>query len=616
MPEQNFNIQALTNYDEHYWRVDWFGYLSYSDKSGQRRSEPLVDVYLSKFHRTPDGKSLNYKNSTQYDVPNKVRVPISYLRVIRLGDVWRRGKRVPITPHSDMRETFHAVQIDERTTSTLKSSSKDAFENYILPFTHHPYHGNATKAYCEVVKLPSGNLIVVPHYVLLQAYFSCSQYVFQQLFKFGLELNTIYDPDASYIDTNGDAFVMLKKWTHDSAASEVARIAFDTHAKEAVAKISQNLALQSSNNDKIRPKTKFPFVGMTDLSVFGKWCPLANDKKVFLVNDILGCTAAYPFNSLEYFRDNPGDKNELLNARERKNSNSNSYQKPKPRVQKPEVDVLPGEEPSNQLDELEVEFRRETAFGDLADKLVEKKRHQAHQGNLSHKRPPNLEDVEGGNTGDGESAGQIAPIDFKLETRDYEDKFLFSEPVCRLDLFQQVIQKISTLQRVTNVEFLPINQNLGESSNLYSFFPVSYTESGRASTWQYIHYFKGFTQQGKNKYQRRRALVARVNLVSGYEILLAEAERRIYQVEGKWVELDSTSILLSIGNSHSPFSNHQVSNLLEACTGARGVWNYDPLRGSIKSLSIKHPANIAIENSQYIDRQIAIIEKNAGISFE
>ena len=44
--QQGFNLNAITNHDRNYWRVDWFGYLNYFDEKGVRRSEPLVDVFF------------------------------------------------------------------------------------------------------------------------------------------------------------------------------------------------------------------------------------------------------------------------------------------------------------------------------------------------------------------------------------------------------------------------------------------------------------------------------------------------------------------------------------------------------------------------------------------
>lgn len=612
-----FNIKALTNFDDQHWRVDWFGYLRYFDKNGVRRSEPLIDVYLSPFKKTPSSNSLNYKTSTVFEDPNRVQVPVSYLRLLRLGDVWHRGKRVAL-PHSEsMLECFPNLDISGVTTQTLHAGAKSTHGNYVLPFPFHPYHGKATQTYCEVVTVGEDLLLVVPHYVILQAYFSSSQYVFQQLFKFGLQFDSIYDPAKSFINPDGSAFLHLKKWTHDAAASEVARMAFDPTAYQVVRMMSQHFAVQEVNAEPVRPKAAFPFKGKTNLEVYGKWCPLDfNDenRKAFVVYDILSCSASYPFSQLEYFRDNPGDKDPLGRSTHPSDRKTIGYQKPKPRVStSSELEMHPGEEPSNKLDELETEARSGATFSDLTEKLVEKKRVQAHQSQVDNNAHQKVEDVSQGNTGEGESRGQVAPIDFQLPKSEYEGKFVFKEPVCRLALFQEVIKKLQQAPHVTKTEFIPIFEELGHHQGLYSFFPVTYTETGRKSTWQYINYFKGFTKSGKEQYCHRRALVAKLSLSSGDDILLAEAERRKFKVENGWVELDDTSVFLSITRSTESYTGYELARCLESSSEERGRWQPFPAGRSIKCLSVKHPQHTTIASGEYVDRQVAILERHIAV---
>lgn len=561
---------------------------------------------------------MNYKYSTDLKQTNVIQVPVSYLRVIRLGDVWHNGKRVPLEYTEKMREKFSSVTITPESAYTSIAGAKGKLDDNLLPFTHHPYHGKATKVHCEFVKLDEDKILVFPHYILLQAYFSKSQYVFQQLFKFGLQFDSIYDPSQSYLTNDGHAYILLKKWTHDIAAPEVARLAFDEVAAKAIRGLSENLSLQCVNNRPVSPKLKFPFEGETTLDVYGKWCPLASGRKVFIVYDILSCDSSYPFSSLEYFRDNPGDENPLNPSTQGENNKDTHLQgRPKPKVPEVgDVDMRPSSEPKNNIDELLVEGRAGTIFNDLTNKYIDKRRQKAHLDDSSPTTyQPFVGGLEGGNTGEGDTQGVSAPVDFRLPDSESENRFIFDHKICRLTLFQQVVNEIENLPRVKNIEYISINRAVTDCNSIFSQFPVTFTEGGRKSTWQYINYYKGFRQEGREKYRLRQALIARITLYTGHEITLIEVQRRVFKVNDGWVELDTTSLLLSTTYYAPSYTENQLSTLLERCSESRGTWEHIAAYNQSQSLSIKHPSNNTIYEGSYADRQIAIIEKNLEFSF-
>ncbi|CAM4210163.1 hypothetical protein [Pseudoalteromonas ostreae] len=613
-----FNINELTNYDSQYWRVDWFGYLSYEDSSGQRRSEPLVDIYLSPFFYRPTPNKLNYKLSTNKHKVNRVQVPISYLRVIRLGDVWHQGKRFPLPYSSKMREKFRSVVISPEFTYTATAEAKGKLGDHLLPSTHHPYHKLASNVHCEFVKVDEDNLLIFPHYVLLQAYFSSSQYVFQQLFKFGLQFNSLYDPTQSYIRNDGHAFILLKKWTHDSAAPEVARLAFDEVAAKAIRRLSEGLSLQNINKSPISPKLTFPFQGKTTLDVYGKWCPLSSKRRVFIVYDILSCNANYPFASLTYFRNNPGDKKPVKTPPPSgKGKGTPPRGRPKPPPKEKDIDLHPDSEPRSNVDDLLVEGRAITQFPDLMDKSIEKKRQKDHLDENSTVGPVSSDDdLTGGNIGDGDTHGTAVPICFipPFLDQEHKNKYKFSEKLCRLDLFSQLLNELSNCARITNTEIISIYNNLGKEDGNHSYFPTTYLESGKTSTWQYIHYIKelGFIANGDEKYRHRRAIIAKLTVANSITVFLAEAERRIVKVTEGWIELDKTAIFLALDRNEDSISKFHLQNLLSQSAEERGKWDHTQLPSNVESWSLRHAANDSIESGDYVHRQKNLIEKRLG----
>jgi hypothetical protein len=392
---------------------------------------------------------------------------------------------------------------------------------------------------------------------------------------------------------------------------------FCHHARNAVSRISTNLAVQEVNNEVIRPKTAFPFEGRTNLDVYGKWCPLGNSQReVFVVYDILGCTAPYPFSSLEYFRENPGDLDPDDTTSKPDWNDTPGYNKPKPKPpSEGDTELQPDEEPTNTLEELELAGRRGTQFGDLLEKKIEKKRQKPHKGKGSRRHPQGTEEISVGNTGEGDPNGIVAPVDIQLPEEEYKDRHVFNSRICRLAMFFELIDFIQTTPRVVNVEFIQIFRELGDGKNCYSFFPKTYTISGRTSTWQYINYVKGANQIDSTKYNHRRAIIAKVSMSNGQDIYLIEIERRVCAVTDGWVELDSTSLFLASTEAQNALSNYQFSFLLEDCSDNRGAWKHTLMGDRSNSFSIKHASNTSITCGDYIPRQIAIIEKHVGVQF-
>lgn len=614
--ETSFSFEALTNFDKKYWRIDWFGYLSYDDKNGVRRSQPMVDVFLSKFNEPFSNVKFNSKQATDYENQRKIKVPIEYMVILRLGDVWHQGEYVPsITPRY-MQETFKNLDVSPENTASVFASATISPKQYILGYNIHPYHQQAPRTYCEQIMLPDGNIVIVPHYVILQTYFAASSYVFRNLFQFGLELERIFNFDKSYITEDKHAYIHLKKWTHDSAAEQVARIAFDNAGRQAASMVSRNLALQKTNGIRsFAPKTQFPFKGETDLKVQGKWCTISGSLKAFVVFEIFSCTGKFPFVNLEYFRDNPGDKNPDSTHKKSNNDNSGSKKKPKPPKDK-DLPLEPEEEPDTSIDDLKLQGRVEPNFLDLNDKPVEKVRQEIHQNTGELRPPPQEEEVNTGNTGEGGNDNGTAPVNFEGLPLPPKKKKLFNTAICRLALFIDCCETLKSKSRVSNLSYITINTGLGQALEKYSFFPLTQTQKGRKSTWQYSNYFQDIKKPKGYKYKFRRVVIARV-MINNELIYLFEIERKIQQYVGGWGEHDSFSFFCIKANSTNKLTTYELEEVLLSCSENNGIWSKVEIPDSvIKSFPFKHPKNDSLADSSYVDNTISILEEKLGYYFD
>ncbi|MDC5821888.1 hypothetical protein OPW19_18930 [Vibrio europaeus] len=608
-------IQDLTNNDNNYWRIDWFGNLSYFDHTGNRRSQPLVDIYLSRLHSAPWKTDFNYKSATAYKQQRKVTFPVGYLAKLQIGDVWRQGSYV-MTPEYSVISTG-ATHISSQETITCRANHKKADGYHLIPFDRHPYHSKATNVFCEVVKLSNGTQLVFPHWVLLQTYFTSCPFLFTQLFQFGVQLDTLYDKDKSQLD-GGLGRIHLKKWTYDSGASDIARIAWDPHARHAYTMVSNYLAICSSNRWTTTPKTKFPFFDLTNLTVRGKHLPCSKGEPSFIVFEILDCTADYPFETLLLDRDNPGSIGRKKHTSKPSSAAQNHSPLKVPRADN-RLDLLPDHEPNSEFDNLSIAARPRALLSGLSGKLISKIQHEAPDPSTSGVSTIS-KNVDTGNSGTGWSNGEGAPIRFIRSTTEQLRKsaFIFNYPICRLSIFRRVIEHLARKKCVKSTKFIPVNANLGNIEGDYSFFPDTFTTSGRKRKWRYIGYVKG-SESTNNRL--RKALVAEILTEDTY-LYIIEIERRVAPCEGSgWVELDDAAMLLIYSSkSKTPLQEHSLKALLEQCAKQSGIWfrrDQDRLIDSYLAKPIKHPEKQTISSPEKHDRDmIRNIEQNTGINFE
>ena len=283
-----------------------------------------------------------------------------------------------------------------------------------------------------------------------------------------------------------------------------------------------------------------------------------------------------------------------------------------------DIELNPNHEPSSDLDELEVFGRTGTMFNDLFNKNIKKSRQEPH------KTPPNSRpsqittNVDTGNTGDGDVNGEGAKVrfggDIHVDEKDSLGKYKFRNRPNRLKLFESLVKTLEEMPRVADVEFISTNEHLGNSEGKYSFFPTTYSNSSRASNWQYINYIKGYEKPDRYKY--RKSLIAKISLTNQRILYLGEIERRVCEVGDAWIELDSCSMLYALSPSYIELYSTDLQELLESCVYDRGKWDLNVLTSNFKTKALVHASNQSIEEGAYIARQIGIIEKHLGFEFD
>jgi len=286
--EKPFILEAIRHLGTAPFRIEWFGDIAYAGQRGGR--SPLVKVVLS----PNPGRSTSIPRSYV-----EVSIPASYLRLIRIGDIWALGQRIGPSTGS-MSLSLQNLLIDNTTTDTVPAGvpddGGDSHSSYLLPFSKFDAHRSHTGSFCVRVRVQDGTILVIPCMELIRFYFGSSGLLLNRLFSGAFATQNLYET-AWCRRITGVANVTLASGIPYPAATTVARIALDDHAAKAASWIANSGVASIANGERYYPKTKFPFEGKTDLVVQGRWLN-TESRHVFLVERLVQCSHPFPFNKL------------------------------------------------------------------------------------------------------------------------------------------------------------------------------------------------------------------------------------------------------------------------------------------------------------------------------
>lgn len=301
-----YQIRELAK-DEHCWRIDWFGAVTYAERY-RRASQPLIEVQLS---QVPDDlcdiNDLFVLKNDQWPKTKQIKVPVGLIPLFKIGDIWRDGRLIKI-PDYDLAH-FDNLSVGRNKTSLIKSGLSETDGGaFYLPIAQHPYHIRHTQSYCVLVKSESCNLII-PSIELIRFYFGSSSTLVSRIFDapFSHDKFWLATEDC---DARGAPKIHLAPGISGRSASDIGRIAFSKSARVAAELIGHSCIAATANHERAYPKAIFPFDGNTDLVASGKWLPFdGNEHCVFLVFKLISCTHPFPFKSLRYTSERNGPSN-------------------------------------------------------------------------------------------------------------------------------------------------------------------------------------------------------------------------------------------------------------------------------------------------------------------
>jgi hypothetical protein len=275
-------------------RFDWFGSVKRSRQAG------AVLPYLSISCSIVDAATGQPPSDTAGQKNIAVEVLVPWLRLLRLGDVWRRGRLAGSEPLE--RVTFKGLVVDDATTSVgpcgKSSEGPDGVRRHDLPFASFSRHADHTLAYLVRVEAGPGLVFLVPSMELVRFYFGSSGALLQNIFSGAFAKDRLYT-FASKNEQNGVANITLAKNVPAMGATTVARIAFDPAARRQFQSFVNSGVRAAASGEPWYPRVSFPFIGATDLTAEGVWLTGAPER-VFLAFRLISCTHPFPFTKLYY----------------------------------------------------------------------------------------------------------------------------------------------------------------------------------------------------------------------------------------------------------------------------------------------------------------------------
>lgn len=293
------------------------------------------------------------------------------LPFIHIGDIWHDGKCVHSPAYQQ--EFFRDVEISRGTTLFIKADL--AIDNqFVLPLNQHPWHRLQTQSYCICVSLPNKKRMVIPCIEIIRFYFGSSSSLLHRLFTTQISYDHLWK-DTHFDNLSGRLHLKLSDGISGASAADIGRIALDKEAWHAACMIFNMCQLALLSGNPVYTYTGFPFVGITNLVVSGKWLSYgAAENLTFVVYRLQSCSHPFPFASLSY----EVSDSEKIRARKARSANqalADEAQKSCGNGASGGKQTLSDNDPGNSRAGKELRVKAHPRFPDLANKPVWRERY-------------------------------------------------------------------------------------------------------------------------------------------------------------------------------------------------------------------------------------------------
>jgi len=586
-------IEGLTDGDG-IWRIVWFGYLNYDTPQG-RWPEPGISVYLVKVKLDAESPE-PFENLDVLTLRAKW-FPVSYLSLMRLGDLWCKGRLFKKGNYKNI--TVSNINVRDGESVGVGISGNAEFN---IQRGSYPFWKGAENSLCAFFNSKSSGTVIIPHIVILQSYFGANSYLLSQIFSGDYRYKYLYKQAYKKIKDNGQTvhYIELANNLLSDVTPLVARIAFSEKAKHSLELIDFELASCKLNNQPLVLRTWFPFDECVDLDLHGEYVKIANNQRAFLVYQISSCSGSFPFENLIQIVEKQGQKQRGKDT----SGQGNPFKKAK---KKKVIKLGPYSTNNNLIHAIRVPSFVETSFNNLTPMFQKVVFEEA----VNREEATQSRDEVDHQTGNlcGTPHGSDGVKRTTKSEEENENGYRFKTKFCRLKQFIDAMKQLKIKYPDISYNFLQLNHGARDNNPYYSYFRRELTPKGYVKSWPYIE-LKELENDSENL--RRGVIICEVYFGSKtYHIF--EIERLMFSKNGGFYESNNYSMLfvnLPVDTKDEKYL--LLLKILKSCAVNSGRWSK---LGDILRTTKSHPENKHMENPKdYILRLSNQIAMGLGIS--
>ncbi|MFC0154181.1 hypothetical protein ACFFJ4_11305 [Xanthomonas dyei] len=304
MPTRVPPIQEFPK-DGRIWRVDWLGRVE------RTSAEALIDVHLSPARK----ETMFLREQSDFDAHAtvKLRVGVGLLPFLVIGSLWRNGRRQ--RKDFGYPRNFRNINIPETvgTTTAGLIVQKEPDTRWLIPKFCHQLDRSCWFSPLFAIKHegdPYG--ILLPMIEVIRFYYVVSSDMAHIAFNgtLQLDLDSVINTQStvdSRLHDSGRMVLHLRQWLADDDAWVIGRVLADANAKDGIDRIYNSLLRDTANYKTAFAECGLPFAGTTNWTTRGIEVPKEDGKgHRWLIYELTGCSAPFPFDSMEVVRDNDG----------------------------------------------------------------------------------------------------------------------------------------------------------------------------------------------------------------------------------------------------------------------------------------------------------------------
>lgn len=307
------------------YRIDLIGGIRRNPACSQNH---LVDIYVREQSErfVPPNKILD----RNYYSPKLQRAQISIgeLGLFSPLSIISNGK---IVFNFETPNIIQEIQSTEATTQFITANQRDhewLEGEYLIPYASLPLGVGLSTTLVALESDGDPFSLLIPVSEVIRYFYLSSSRFNQFLFSSEVINNDILidEKQSGFDPINKAVFLKLRKQFKNSDAGIIAEFLHSAVARKNAKRIWGGLIKLAHDSSVLTysPRVGFPFSGQGILQAIGFDIPTPNSfsKKRKLVLKIIDCRYALPFNSINYFRDNPGHAAEERNEQNESNGTS------------------------------------------------------------------------------------------------------------------------------------------------------------------------------------------------------------------------------------------------------------------------------------------------------